>query len=139
MDSILTLLLQMQLQRNLAKDSVPAEQLAPAIFQLSKEYEVDPELVMRIVIVESKGRAKAYNKRTKDYGIMQVNKSTAWLYGVKESCLLDWRCGLEAGIMILSDLQDYKNYRHCTYNVGPKWKNKPTACMAYEARLEKVK
>ncbi len=129
----------MQMQPHLAKDSIKAPQLALAIVQLSQQYEVDEQLVMRIIIVESRGRAGAYNSRTKDTGLMQINKSTAWLYGFKDSCLRNWRCNLEAGIIILSDLQEHKKYRPCTYNTGPRWEKKITSCRKYESKLALIK
>jgi soluble lytic murein transglycosylase-like protein len=135
METILALLMQIQLQKHLAKDAVKAPLLAQAIVATSAHYGVDEQLVMQIVVVESRGREKAFNKRTKDFGLMQINKATAALYGFKESCLMNWRCNLEAGIIILRDLQDYKKYRPCTYNVGPRWAKKEKACHRYEKAL----
>ncbi len=139
MDAILALLLQMQMERHLAKDAVKAPQLAPAILELAQHYDVDAELVMKIIIVESRGRSGAYNARTKDTGLMQINKSTAWLYGFSDACLKNWICNLEAGIIILSDMQRFKSYRPCTYNVGPRWHLKKTACNKYENKLTSIK
>lgn len=139
MAEIVTLLLQLQLLKHSAPGAVAAEPLARAVYKLSEQYDVDPELVVKIIIVESKGRAGAINKKSSDYGIMQVNKSTAWLYGFSNECLMNWRCGLEAGIIVLSDLQDSKKYRHCSYNTGLKWEKKITACRKYESLLALVK
>lgn len=139
MDGVLILLLQIQLMKHSAKDAVAPEQLAPAVYKLATEYEVDPELVVQIIIVESRGRAAAYNAKTHDYGLMQINSNTAWLYGFSKQCLLNWRCNLEAGIQILADLQEHRHYRHCMYNVGPKWDKKERACKVYEAKLASIK
>lgn len=125
------------LKRNSSKKAVPAIILAPAILHLSDAYGVSPYTIMRIVLVESRGISSAYNKRTKDYGLMQLNERTMRAYGITKQCALNWICNLEAGISILSDISDG---RICRYNVGSgKLKTeKLKRCLKYEQRLASI-
>lgn len=126
-DTILVLLI-----ANLAPGSVPAPALAAEIKLISEQYDVDAETVARIIIVESGGRPGAYNKKTKDYGLMQLNAKTMQLYGVKVSCAWDWRCNLRTGALILSHTK-----RVCQYNVGtaPLHGTLLRNCLRYEKKL----
>lgn len=122
---------------NSSHNAVPAKDLAPMILWLSSQYEVDPVLVTRIVLLESKGIASAYNKRTNDYGLMQLNYHTMKAYGISVTCAKDWKCNLESGIRILSDIKDK---RTCRYNVGSgKLKSeKLKRCLSYERKLASI-
>lgn len=128
MEAILVLLL-----NNLAPDSVPAKPLAQAILQVSTKYNLDPEELTRVLLVESKGRPYAYNTRSADWGIMQINETTLmsnkWTY----KCALNWRCNLELGAKVLS-----KTNRTCRYNVGTGalTGKRLKACLRYERKLE---
>jgi Transglycosylase SLT domain len=130
MELILALLL-----NNVAPTSVPAEKLAPAILELSNEYGVDPVLVTRIIVVESKGIEKAFNKHTQDYGLMQINVHTANSLEISRTCLMNWHCNLEYGIKILSSFK-----RVCRYNVGTAALEgmKLKRCLQYEHKLARV-
>jgi len=127
MDMILALLL-----TNLAPGSVPPHDLAAEIVLVAEQYDVDAETVARIIIVESRGMPYAYNKRTKDYGLMQLNARTMQLYGVKMHCAWDWRCNLRTGALILSHTK-----RVCQYNVGtaPLHGTLLRNCLRYEKKL----
>lgn len=108
MELILALFMQ-----NLAKDAVPAKDLAAEVMWLSAAYEVNPETVARIIIVESRGREKAMNRSTNDYGLMQLNEVTMKRMGISMKCAMHWKCNLKMGIRILSGTN-----RVCQYNVG---------------------
>lgn len=117
---------------NLAKDAVPAKQLAAEVQWVSAQAGVDPELVARIIIIESRGRPKAFNDKTHDYGLMQLNDKTMKSYGISMKCALNWKCNLKMGVRILSEVN-----RPCRYNVGTgsligaRLRN----CLKYEKKL----
>lgn len=122
---------------NLAPGAVPVSLLAPAILETAIKHAVDPQLLARIVVVESAGRAAAVNQVTDDHGLLQINFRTAGLYNISTSCLHDWKCNLDAGAKILSDLLKIRGATACSFNLGPKgrfirYKN---ACEQYESRL----
>jgi|ERR1019366_894228 hypothetical protein len=125
------------LKRNSNKKAVPAAKLAPAILRLSQEYDVDAMTIARIIMVESKGMEKAYNKRTQDYGLMQLNVHSMAHYGISKVCAMHWECNLEAGIMLLSEISDG---RTCRYNVGSGKliKGKLRRCIAYENKIASI-
>ena len=122
---------------NLAPKAIPASVLAPAIIKAAQNHDVDPKLLARIVIVESKGLPTAFNAETGDHGLVQINSKTAALYNISSSCLNNWRCNLDAAALILSDLMQMKNARACLYNLGPKGRfvKYAAACNRYESKL----
>jgi len=120
--------------------AVPNADLAKAIRKVSAKYGQNPDTVARIVMLESGGRANAFNKESSDYGIMQINKLTSKLYGIDLKCLHNWQCNLDAGVMILADLSRYSSFRPCSYNIGPR---RPKAirlikCLKYEQKLASI-
>lgn len=125
---------------NLAPDAVPVKDLAKEVLKVSRAHQVDPLLVARIIVVESRGRANAKNSRTDDYGLMQINKATQIAYGVSDDCMKDWKCNLDAGVKILSDMLKMKGSRPCMYNVGPRgrFEKYKTACEKYEVKIASV-
>ena len=127
MNTILALLI-----ANSAPGAVPPHALAAEILLVAQEYDVEAETVARIIIVESRGLERAYNKHTKDYGLMQLNANTMQLYGISMHCAMNWKCNLHTGALILSHTK-----RVCQYNVGTgslkgtRLKN----CLRYERKL----
>lgn len=113
--------------------------LAHSIVKYSAAFDVDPILVTQIMLTESKGDPNAFNKRTHDYGLMQINKHTAKAMHFNERCLKNWECNLKAGIRIISVLQQYKRYRPCMYNVGPNTRRKYNSCLTYERKLASIR
>lgn len=104
--------------------------LALQITTVSAQYNVDPELVTRIIIVESHGRPDAVNKISNDHGLMQI-------HGIQgKLCGQDWRCNLRLGAAILA-----KTRRICEYNLGPKGKHKKykKTCEGYEKKIRNIK
>lgn len=113
--------------------------LATAIERYSKAFDVDPILVTQIMLTESKGDPNAFNPKSHDYGLMQINKHTAKAMSFNTRCLQNWECNLKAGIRVISVLQQYKRYRPCMYNVGPNVKRKHNTCLTYERKLASIK
>lgn len=110
--------------------AVPAHELAHAIVAEAAVAGVDPVLVAKVVMVESRGRPDAVSE-TGDIGLMQINP----VHGVPEDCLLDWRCNLKAGVAVLAQ---FKRHRPCAYNVGYRYRTRMTKCLLYERRLDTV-
>ncbi len=121
-----------QLYKHGARSMVDPKELAPAILYNAQYFDVDYMTVTKVVLVESGGRAKAYNKRTKDYGIMQVNAKTARWYEADVECLFDWRCNLRLGVEILSNAK-----RLCSYNLGNSRldEKRMVKCLVYERKV----
>lgn len=121
-----------QLKKHGAKDAVPARELAPAILHMSQYFEVDYMTVTRVILVESRGRQNAYNKRTHDYGLMQINAATAKDYEAEIGCLFNWRCNLRVGVEVLSNAK-----RVCAYNLGNARLNprRMRHCLVYERKV----
>jgi soluble lytic murein transglycosylase-like protein len=92
---------------------------------------VDATLVARLLKVESNCKANAVNKRTRDKGLMQVNR----IHKISRECLLDPRCGIRAGVSVLADMQKRVNFRPCVYNLGNKVDDNPKTCYIYEKKL----
>jgi soluble lytic murein transglycosylase-like protein len=122
-----------------APDAIPATSLCPAIFASAKEHGLDPYILTKVVLHESKGREAAYNWRTQDIGIMQVHLTTARHYGFTEGCIHIWQCNLDVGSYILADILSHKHTRLCSYNVGSHYKTKMQSCLRYETALATIK
>lgn len=128
-----------QLNRHLAPDAVPLQELATFIYVLAEKYDVNASQIARVVLHESKGREMAFNKRTQDHGIMQLNYKTLVHKNISMACAYSWKCALEAGVKLLSELNQRPNYRICMYNVGPAGVQKRIKnCLAYERQLAKL-
>lgn len=131
--------IQKRLDKHVAINAVDTYELARAIYNVSKQYKVSSDTILRIIIVESRGVEAAYNAVTKDYGLMQVNERTAAAYGFSMKCLRRWQCNLEAGAAILHDLS---KRRVCAYNVGTGnvYQNATLMqnCLRYERKLATV-
>lgn len=122
---------------NVAKGAVSTQELAEAIYLEGKEAEVSTDLITRVVLVESRGIASAYNEKSKDYGLMQINERTALAYKINKKCLEQWRCNLRVGVHILRDM---RMHRPCAYNVGPsRSKTHVKLCLTYERKLANLK
>lgn len=118
-----------KLKRHSSPKAVPAKVLAPVILKLSRTYNVDPLLVVRIILIESRGIEKAYNKHSNDYGIAQIHLRGKNKTKANVACAMNWQCGLEMGIKILA-----KAHRPCAYNQGNKVRN-IILCHTYERKL----
>jgi soluble lytic murein transglycosylase-like protein len=110
------------------------------------KHKVSPELFYAIVVLESGLDPAAYNIRTRDYGLGQVNHKTAVRYGFDtERLKVDVHYNLDAAAKILSDFQ--RRYARiepktwpCRYNVGTRSYNQVAGlCSEYLKRLNIVK
>ncbi len=104
-----------QLRRKASPKAVPAHLLAPVILRASLKYGIHYRLLTSVLLLESRGVEKAYNKRTKDYGIGQINIKTAHAMGLTMTCLMNYECNVYASAKIISTIDDGKV---CRYNVG---------------------
>lgn len=99
-------------------------------------------LLEAIVAVESNGNPMAYNKRTGDYGLYQINYRTAVAYGYKPADMYKPHIGRKVAVKLLVDIR--KRFGHeklwpCRYNVG--WRLKAgtsRACIIYYNKLLKA-
>lgn len=125
-----------QLMKHGAKDMVNPKELAPAILHMAYFYDVDYMTITKVILVESRGRESAYNKKTHDYGLMQVNARTAESYEAGIGCLFDWQCNLRLGVEILSNAK-----RICNYNLGNSRLSakRMRKCLIYEKKIASVK
>lgn len=117
----------------------PVQQLAPKLLRGWHKHGIRPELMMRILAVESKFDLNAYNAATDDYGLVQLNARTARAMGVTTECQLAWPCLLEAGYAVAA--YSLKRGNICFYNTGPgplRGKRKFN-CNRYLTKLEGIK
>lgn len=116
-----------------AKAPAPFE-TAVLIVNIAREEKVDAMLLTKIVVIESRGNPSAINKRTKDYGIAQINLKAH--PQVTYKCAMNKACGLRAGAKILA-----KTKRPCQYNTGRAKFNEARLqkCLQYERKLASIK
>lgn len=93
----------------------------PLLYQAAKSRRLPVALLKAIVAVESRGNAQAVNRRTWDYGLMQINHLTATRYGYMPFEMLDKRKNIDVASDVLYRLK--KQFGHeptwyCRYNVG---------------------
>lgn len=122
-----------------AAKGVDVVELSAAIKHEAAVAKQDPVLITRLVLLESRGLAHAHNKKTADHGLLQINKHTAKAYKLNSKCLYDMRCNLRAGIKVLKDMQKWKNYKVCSFNVGRHVDRKKKACESYIKKLNSFK
>ncbi len=115
-----------------AYGAVPARQLAAAIVQETAGTGLNPMLIAQVVLQESRGVPQAYNARTADYGLMQINHRTAAKLNIGYDCLWNWRCNLKHGVAIMATYD-----RPCRYNVGTGTMvgRRLQNCLRYERKL----
>lgn len=121
-----------------APNRPPPQQLAPKLLKGWQQHKLHPSLVLSIISVESNFNAKAVNRRTHDYGLMQINNRTAASMGINQNCLEDWQCNLQVGLVVAAWAQKRGNV--CRYNVGNGRLvgRKLKACNTYLAKLAKA-
>lgn len=99
--------------------------------EMADKYKVPANVIAAIAMVESSYRLNAVNKRSKDFGIMQVNLYNIKAYNFdKQRLLNDVRYSIEAGVIVFQWF--YKIYNTAEeavkrYNAGTakgatKWK-----------------
>jgi soluble lytic murein transglycosylase-like protein len=122
--------IEIKLQKYSHPKAVKPKKLAPAIMLLSDFYGVSPDLITRVLLLESRGRQDAVS-RTHDSGLMQVNAYVAKNHGVSSSCLKDWFCNLQFGTYLLA-----QSRRPCAYNLGNRGsRTYAISCKTYERKL----
>lgn len=100
------------------------QDLKAIVIAAAEKYNVDAVLFVAIVQQESNFETKAYNPKSQDYGLAQINYKTARAYGLNTHRLLhDSKYNAEAGARILADIQNRYGYKEpqtwfCRYNVG---------------------
>jgi hypothetical protein len=124
--------IELHLQRHVGPKAVSPKLLAPAIYQIAREYNISQDLLVRIVVVESRGLEHAVNNKSKDYGLFQINIKNGDVN--KISCAMRWQCAIHLAAEILS-----KARRDCAYNTGNRGSLiYPKTCEAYERKLASV-
>lgn len=123
-----------------ASKAVDPTVLAGVIYTISNAYAVDPVLVTKIMLVESKGVQWAYNKRGPDYGLMQLNWRTLRAYNVPRAHRFTVEHNIEVGVQYLAQLMQRKDFKPCMYNLGPTGAKKhPKSCLTYTRKLDSIK
>lgn len=111
------------------------------ITKVAVAHNIDKALLTAIVHTESRGIASAYNHRTKDYGLAQINYKTAKALGYDTARLLsDETYNLNAAATILKQFKKQYHSREpatwpCRYNIGNQ--RLPTQCLNYMNKLYK--
>ncbi len=102
------------------------------------EYSLDPTLFVALVELESNFQVGAYNSRTMDYGLTQVNAYNVRAMGLDADRLLtDPQYNLRAGAQILAWFKRVYAPREplwfCRYNVGtgPMGPKRQSNCLKY--------
>lgn len=86
-----------------------ARRLAKAFDKLADKYKVPANVLAAIAMVESSYMLKAINKRSNDFGIMQINKYNIRAYRFSRNRLLtDLEYSIEAGFIVFKWF--YKTY-----------------------------
>jgi soluble lytic murein transglycosylase-like protein len=103
MRKILFILLMALSINKIALEQIPSEpKIKDIIIILSAKYNIDPKIVNAFFFVESKHNVAAANKRTRDYGIAQINIRNIKRLGLnKERLLRDPYYSIEQGIKII--------------------------------------
>lgn len=99
-------------------------EIAKKIFSKCIKYNIPCEIYVAIIAQESMFKVNAFNKKTQDYGIAQINIRNIKAYNIDVKKLLsDVDYSLEQGAMILAWF--YKVYGkkepktwYCRYNIG---------------------
>ena len=122
-----------------------AENVHEVVRNAAVKYGIEPELYHAIIAQESNYKVDAVNKKSKDYGLAQINARTAKAYNFSiERLLKDARYNAEAGAKVLHDLKKSYSKREpltwvCRYNVGsgPMVHAKAKKCIKYINRIMK--
>lgn len=114
-----------------APGAVPTNALASEIVTVSKEHNLDPVLLTKVVLVESNAKPDAVSS-TGDIGLMQINE----VHGLAPLCAFNWKCNLRHGAKLLA-----KAPAPCAYNIGTNaYLNgkKIKKCLQYQEKLDNI-
>lgn len=96
--------------------------LAPKIMVAAHKHGVSSRLLASIVAVESKFQPRAYNRRSKDYGLGQINIKSLFARGRSPNLVYNIEYNLDLSALILAEKQKRFATRelnwYCRYNVG---------------------
>ena len=129
----------------LAASHADAASLDATIHKAAKRHGLNTDLYKAVLIVESGLNPSAFNDRTRDYGLAQINHHTAIGYGfnvVRLRTSVDYN--LNAGAKVLADFKAQYSDREpltwpCRYNIGGgPLKNKVRACATYLRKLNRA-
>lgn len=99
------------IKNNPSLDERYATQLSFVVDRVAKEFGIRPERLAAILAQESMYRLDAVNKRSKDYGIAQINHRTIKNFGFDKKLLLtNLEYSVKAGAIVLADFK--KRYGH---------------------------
>lgn len=97
-------------------DRLYALQVAKAIQKVAKEMGIKPQRLAAILAQESRYTLNAVNRRSKDYGIAQINHKTIENFGFdKQRLLTDLEYSVKAGAIVLADFKRMYGKREKDY------------------------
>jgi soluble lytic murein transglycosylase-like protein len=104
-----------------------ALKLAKVIYKASKAYKIKPKLVTAILAQESSYNLKVVNKKSRDFGISQINYKTAKRYHFNiHKLTTNLKYSVKAGVIILHHLKQLystkEKYWWTRYNASNKYK-----------------
>lgn len=93
-----------------------ALEVATAIQKVAKEMGIKPERLAAILAQESRYTLNAVNRKSKDYGIAQINHKTIESFGFdKQKLLTDLEYSVKAGAIVLADFKRMYGKREKNY------------------------
>ena len=97
-------------------DKEYAYRIANAIDKASLELNIDPKKLAAILAQESMYVLNSVNKKSKDYGIAQINHKTLEWYGFdKKRLLTDLEYSVKCGAIVLADFKRRYGKKEKTY------------------------
>ena len=97
-------------------DRIYAREVAKAIQKVAKEMGIKPERLAAILAQESRYTLNAVNRRSRDYGIAQINHKTIESFGFdKQRLLTDLEYSVKAGAIVLADFKRMYGKREKDY------------------------
>lgn len=87
-------------------DKKYAKQIAKHVSVVHVKYKIPKRVYVAILMQESSYNLEAYNKKSSDFGMSQINKRTARAFGFNTKKLTtDLKYSIEAGAIVLADFQ----------------------------------
>jgi hypothetical protein len=97
-------------------DKKTAKLISHHIQMVYIKYKIPRRIYTAILMQESKYDLKAFNKKSKDYGISQINEKTIKAFGFDKSRLTtDLKYSIEAGAIVLADFQKRYEKKEATW------------------------
>lgn len=93
-----------------------ARDIAKAIQKVAIEFGIKPQRLAAILAQESMYTLNAVNKKSKDYGIAQINHKTIESFGFdKKRLLTDLEYSVKAGAIVLADFKRMYGHKEKDY------------------------